>query len=165
MMLSVKQTGRTTTVGIVPKTEKTRQAVRMAFYRLGKDLVQSAKKSILDKNKTGRIYNVYTTQNGRRRKRVRRHQASAPGQAPANLFGNLWRSLDFEVDGSSELTFGSKSVASNGKRVPYGVYLEEGTDIMAPRPFISRAVRNNYRNMQKHLEFQIDLLENDVIRL
>lgn len=165
MFVKVTQSGKSTKIGIDDINQRKPQAIRRAFYNIGKDLRKSAKDSILDKNKTGRIYNVYVTAGGQRRKRVRRHQASAPGQAPANLFGSLWRSLDFIVNGSTELVFGSKSVASNGKKVPYGVYLEDGTDRIAPRPFISKAVKDNYRNMQKRFEFEIDKLENDVIRL
>ncbi len=60
-------------------------------------------------------------------RRGRPHQASAPGEAPANWSGALAASLDYEAGQTSVRVFADQ---------PYGDYLEYGTLRVAPRPFI-----------------------------
>ncbi len=66
-----------------------------------------------------------------RGKRV--HQASAPGEAPAVEFGNLQNSLktDFPTPLKGVLSIGAE----------YARWLEEGTDRIAPRPFVVPAIK------------------------
>lgn len=73
--------------------------------------------------KTGRTY--------KRGKRT--HRASAPGEAPAVDFGHLQNSLqpDFPTPLKGVLTIGAE----------HGLYLEEGTRHIAPRPFVVPAIK------------------------
>jgi len=88
-------------------------------------LAQSeAQRSILKGPKTGRIY--------KRGKRGRTHQASAPGEPPANDTGRLASSLRSEVSAGA-LT------ASLIAGTSYAAHLEYGTTKMAARPFMRPA--------------------------
>jgi HK97 gp10 family phage protein len=71
--------------------------------------------------KTGRVY---------KRGKVS-HQASAPGEAPANDLGFLVNNVKAEVTG--------ELVASTLSLAPYSVHLEYGTRKMAARPFLRPA--------------------------
>lgn len=82
-----------------------------------------AQKSILRGKKTGRIY--------KRGKKT--HQASAPGEAPANDLGFLASKISVEVD-YAETSAVLRSSA------PYSVHLEYGTRKMTARPFFRPAV-------------------------
>lgn len=84
-----------------------------------------AQKSILRGKKTGRIY----------KRGKKSHQASAPGEAPANDFGFLSNNIKADVD-YAEITATLRSLA------PYSVHLEYGTRKMAARPFFRPAVEN-----------------------
>jgi len=75
------------------------------------------KASILTGAKSGQQY----FSNGKR------HQSSAPGQAPANNTGALVRSIKVNKD---------KNKATISIEKNYAVYLEFGTSKMRPRPFI-----------------------------
>lgn len=75
------------------------------------------KKSILTGAKSGQQY----FSNGKR------HQSSAPGQAPANNTGALVRSIKVTKNGKE---------ATISIEKDYAIYLEFGTSKMRPRPFI-----------------------------
>lgn len=60
------------------------------------------------------------------------HQASAPGEAPANDTGGLFKSIYHERLSSLTQVVGSRLV--------YALHLEYGTRRMAPRPFFRPAV-------------------------
>lgn len=111
-----------------------RRGVRQGFFELGRELVQDAKEAITKGPKTGRLYRV----KGRRR----RHRASAPGQAPANLSGNLRNNVGFQIHGSDSMDFGYRDGAE------YGKFLENGTIRMKPRPNIEPTVLKNNRNAE-----------------
>lgn len=63
----------------------------------------------------------------------RMHQASAPGEAPAVDFGNLQNSIaiEFPTPLKGVLTISAE----------YGRWLEDGTDSIAPRPFVVPAIK------------------------
>lgn len=92
-------------------------------------LVQNyAKNSILKGPKSGRIYRKYNPR--------RLHQASAPGQPPANDTGTLVRSIVMDVDETElEVTISAGTF--------YAKMLEYGTRLMAARPFMRPAIFNN----------------------
>ncbi|MEK0324941.1 MAG: hypothetical protein QQN63_04485 [Nitrosopumilus sp.] len=103
--------------------------IQSALTDIGRRDVKSARAMIKDKNKTGRIYI-------RRRGGQRiRHQASSPGQAPANFTGLLARETAFEVSGFRFMKFGN--------RADYSAFLELGTSQMEPRPFLIKAIKEN----------------------
>lgn len=80
-------------------------------------MAENMKKSILTGAKSGQQY--YS--NGKR------HQSSAPGQAPANNTGALVRSIKVKKNGKE---------ATISIEKDYAIYLEFGTSKMRARPFI-----------------------------
>lgn len=125
--------------------DRTRRGIRQGFFRLGNDLVRTLKQEALKKNKRGRTY----TSRGRTGRR-RRHVASAPGQTPANRTGNYRKNAGYQIRGSSQLEFGIRDGA------PYGIFLEEGTKKMAPRPGLGNSVKANERNARMDFDSSLD---------
>ena len=82
------------------------------------DVEAHAKASILSGEKTGQMYGT--------------HQASAPGQAPANDTGVLANSIKVTSTGDLQAVIGSN--------VEYAPYLELGTTQIAARPFLGPAL-------------------------
>lgn len=120
----------------------TNRGIRQGFYFLGRDLMKTSQKGIKDPPKTGRIYKIRSAR-GRRKN----HQASAAGEYPANLTGELRKGVRFEVQGNSRLVFGAQA--------EHGPYLELGTRKMAERPFLKKSVLSNQRNAKKHFVREI----------
>ncbi len=118
--------------------EEIRRGIRSALYFAGRDLKKTASDNI-KRTKAGR---VYSTKSGRS------YRASQPGESPANVTGNLRRSLNFTVKGSDQLEFGYDGVE-------YGKFLEDGTSKIDPRPALMIAIRANERNIQVSLDRQI----------
>jgi hypothetical protein len=95
--------------------------------------------SMMSGNKTGHLY--------RRGKGGKMHRASAPGEAPAVDFGELARSIVFEVRSPLEVEVGSKGGAPYAPFLEFGVKdFDEGTEDedslwrLAPRPFLGPAI-------------------------
>ncbi len=120
---------------------RTKEAIRKSFYDFGKDLKQESRRLIKDPPKTGRIYDLRI--NG---KRVL-HQASAPGEAPANLTGALRKSVDYNVSQANQMTFG----AGNHQTVDYAKKLELGGGNVSPRPFLIKSIEKNEKNAYERL--------------
>ena len=100
------------------------------------DLVNaSVVDSMLNEQKTGRMY---------KDKVVGWYQASAPGQAPAVRRANLLASLDRTVP----MIKGNRMHIYYGSDLRYAKFLEFGTRKMAPRPYLSRALMENYASIQ-----------------
>ena len=78
-MIQVKTTRKTKQVliSMPDHIARPRRAIEMALHDTGSDVVQETARLIYGPPKTGRIY----------RFRGRPHQASAPGEAPANRSG------------------------------------------------------------------------------
>ncbi len=110
------------------------RGIRQGFFELGRELVSDAKTAITKGPKTGKFYRV--------RGRKRKHRASAPGQAPANITGKLRNSVGFQISGSDRMEFGYRD------SVDYGKYLERGTSRMEPRPNIGPTVDKNEKNAE-----------------
>lgn len=93
-----------------------------------------AVQGILRGPKTGRVYDTrfWTDGQGRLRRGEDRvaHQASAPGEYPANDTGRLASSVAFE------LPQGDTAIARVGTGIQYGPMLEFGTSKMAARPWL-----------------------------
>lgn len=111
--------------------------LRKALNETGKDVVDDIVRFIMSPPKTGRIYYF----------RGRPHQASAPGESPANRTGRLARSASYRTRNHQEMTVGEVA--------PYAGYLEYGTVKMDPRPHIVRAVNKNHRNMVRSIEHNV----------
>jgi len=127
---------------IIPNTQK---SIRLGFYELGSELVRSTKRDILRKGRRGNVYKV----------RGRRHVASIPGEAPASISGDLWRSLNFTVKGSSKMEFGYDN------SVDYGKYLELGTSRMRARPGLKINIRRNQKTARNAFESSLRRHLND----
>jgi HK97 gp10 family phage protein len=96
--------------------------VNEKIFDSGEDLANIMKKSITTGSKSGNQY--YS--NGRR------HQASSPGQSPANNTGELVKSISYKKTKN-----GSETIID----AEYAGYLEYGTSKMRPRPFILPAIQ------------------------
>jgi len=72
------------------------------------------------------------------------HIASAPGESPAVDFGELLRSIMFDVR-EMEVEVGNLAGA------PYGGFLEEGTENMEPRPWLHPAVNEHFDDILSHV--------------
>lgn len=118
--------------------DKFRRGVTRGWDRSGRVLVNSAKKEIKDGLKTGRIYHI----------RGRRHRASAPGETPANLSGNLRRSIGYEARGWNQMEFGADA--------EYAGFLEEGTRKMKKRPTLGNTFRKEQGRIQRILYVDIE---------
>jgi hypothetical protein len=87
-----------------------------AVYVSAEHVATEYKQSLLDGEKTGRIY--------KRRSIV--HQASAPGEAPASDTGRLVNSIHVLLEGAGSAIMRVATL--------YAMMLEAGTSKMAPRP-------------------------------
>ena len=114
------------------------RGIRQGFFALGSALLTDMNAEVLKKDKTGRIYIVRTSGGKRGVGKKRRHQASAPGQTPANLTGNYRRAIGYQIYGSDSMEFGIRDDAD------YGTFLDSGSSRMLPRP----GVRNTVTKMQ-----------------
>lgn len=103
---------------------KIRAAAARGVVRGQHAVADEAVSRILNPPKTGRIY----------RRRGVEHQASAPGQSPANDTGHLAGNVTVDPINMATLT---GTVTS---RAAYAAALEFGTAIMEPRPYMRPAL-------------------------
>lgn len=102
-----------------------------------------AKTAIMTGPKTGRLY---------KRKSVI-HQASAPGEAPANDMGDLVNSITADVEDTATSLEAEVNVTSD-----HGIYLEFGTVRMEARPFLQPAADTAFVELEADLA-KIRLIE------
>jgi len=122
------------------------RAIRKTLYEIGKDNVRHLRKMLRTGPRTGRIYTI----NGRR------HQASAAGEPPAKLSGDLARSVNYKVrgkasnKGSYEMEFGegNKDTLKYGKWLEKGTENEDGSVKMDARPHISVTVEDKQKDVE-----------------
>lgn len=100
----------------------TNLALTAGWKQVGALLVNKLQYMIRNGPRTGRVYTF----------RGRKHQASAPGEVPANRTGRLAKSVRYEATGHHTLVFGEDA--------EYAGFLEHGTRNMAPRPHLRVAV-------------------------
>jgi len=136
--------------GIDAYVSRVKQGLGKVVRTSGGNIEVRAKLAIQTGPKTGRVYGaetvvgfntkylespVFVAHKGKKLGDDKVHQASAPGEAPANDFGKLAGSIHFDTIGetSGELVVDSE----------YGPPLEFGTEDgkIAPRPFIGPAVK------------------------
>ena len=140
----------------------THKAIRQAAFRSGKELVKHAKTEILKKgNRSGHIYKI------RRGSTTRLHQASAAGEYPASISGDLWRSLGFEMQGSSSMVFGAGKVGLNDAE-DYARILELGgvagvigsgfsgkRAVIAPRKYLKQTIDKNDHKISLNINLEM----------
>lgn len=102
--------------------------IQAALLEAGTLVQSEAQRLVLDGPKTGRIYQKYVPR--------RTHQASAPGEPPANDLGNLVANI---VQDRADLGRGRIIIASLAS---YAKMLEFGTSKMAARPYLRAAMMN-----------------------
>lgn len=108
--------------------------IRKGLNEVGQTVKRETKKLIRTGKRTGRVYII----NGRR------HQASAKGEAPANLSGALAKGVKFKTRNHYQMEIGDT--------VPYGLFLER-KDIM-DRPHLITAINNtNQENVNTLMEY------------
>jgi len=139
-MITIKATHKTKDVliGIDDIKKKHQTGLGLALHDIGTQVVSKTKHLIETGKKTGRMYG--------------KHQASAPGEAPANRTGRLANSGDYQVRNWQEMTV--------GETAEYAGYLEEGTrgregadgkrvGKIKPRKHLLRAINSLARNTQQ----------------
>ena len=125
-------------------------AIRKAFYNIGKFLLKDAVADINKEPKHGRQYLVRLGRGGKTLSKPKIHTASAENEAPANITGALRAAHNFSVQGNSKLIFGVED------KVNYGAYLENGTKKIKPRKWLIRAIKNNERNIENEFNHNIE---------
>lgn len=104
-------------------------AAQVALEEAAQIVAAEAQRLVVDGPKSGRVYKKYVPR--------RDHQASAPGEAPANDTGHLAANI---VIDRAELGTGRIRIAS---LAAYSKVLELGGRLMAPRPFLRRALMSS----------------------
>ena len=129
-MISIKEasTNDKFLLKILIAERATNVALTAAWKEVGSLLTNKLQYMIRNGPRTGRVYTF----------RGRKHQASAPGEVPANRTGRLAESVGYEATAHHTLVFGEEA--------EYATYLELGTQNrdgslrMAKRPHLSVAV-------------------------
>lgn len=109
-------------VGMTRELHQHQQGIENGLHVIGDIVVRRVAQLIEEGPKTGRVYRL----------RGRDHQASAPGEAPANRTGRLVKSGNYNVHGPFQMEVGESA--------PYANFLEDGTGRMKPRPHMIRAI-------------------------
>lgn len=121
---------------LITELDNTQKLLKISMEKslqaCGEMLKQEMIKRIESGSKTGNMYG--------------NHQASAPGQSPADDSGDLVRSLKVDVLKNGEM---------NIKGTIYALYLENGTSKMQPRPFIQPSIKGVRRQIQKIFEKEV----------
>ncbi len=110
------------------KATELQKNLRAALVKAGNLVAGTAKKKILRDPHTGEIYG--------------NHQASAPGESPANDLGNLARGIKVVKEADFVL------VVSTAE---YSAALEFGTKNIAPRPFLGPSLQENKEKIKELL--------------
>jgi hypothetical protein len=138
MSVTIKVTEKTRKVLISLQGvgESHKEGLRNALHDIGDMVADEAAILIKAGPKTGKVYGL--------------HQASAPGEAPADRTGRLAKSLRYIVHNHEKMVVGAQA--------PYAGYLEKGTrgreedsssgryGGIKPRPFLAKAVHNTNRD-------------------
>jgi len=109
-------------VGMTREFHWHQQGIENGLHVIGDIVGKRTGELIKQGPKTGRVYRI----------RGRDHQASSPGEPPANLTGRLTKSYNYNVHGPFQMTVGEDA--------PYAGFLEGGTGKMKPRPHMIRAI-------------------------
>lgn len=127
------------------QAKRTKKGIKNAFIQIRKNIVDESKRLITDPPKTGRVYLI------RLRGKTIRHQASAAGQAPANLSGKLRSTVAAKVNASStQMEFGA-----GNNSVRYAGILEVGGGRIKKRPYLIKSINNNRKNIEVHFKIRL----------
>ena len=147
--MAIKTTSKngpqTSSFSLTRVNSRIRKGITAGFYDIGRQLRRDSVKSILDKDKTGRVYTRRL--NGRRV----RHQASAPGEAPANFTGKLKRTITYKIRKSGQ----NMEFRAGSPKVQYARGLELGTPRVAKRPYLKKSIDLNQNNITEFFDRNI----------
>jgi len=101
--------------------------IKKGLEVIGKRIVTQLQAGILSPPKTGRIY----------RYKGRSHQASAPGEYPAERSGTLRKAANYKILSRRKMSVGFK------KKAYYALFLEEGTSKMKKRKLLLDTIKQN----------------------
>lgn len=141
-MITITQskTNRPTFLHVKNGVKKVKKGLRHGLIEIGRDNKKHLKTMIKTPPHRGRFYG--------------KHQASAPGEAPANWTGKLMKSVVYKSHGSDSMDFGEEA--------PHGLFLEDGTknadntERMAARPHVGRTVKEKSKDNYNSLEGAVD---------
>ena len=105
----------------------TMQGIRLANHNIGTHLRKLARRKIIEPPKSGAIYHWRFPPESSTGP-IRRHQASAPGQPPANFTGRLKDSVDFIVKGQ-QLHFGAGGPILAGRWKGFEVFYARALEL------------------------------------
>jgi hypothetical protein len=130
-MISIKVDHKNKEVlATITRSEKiTKSSMRSALHEIGTENRRELKKQIRTGKRTGRTYTI----------KGKRHIASAVGEVPKSVTGNLAKSVDYRVRNWNLMDFG---VTTNAD---YMKYLE------ATRPAVNKIAEEKQRDTQNTL--------------
>lgn len=136
--IKISSSSVNTVKGLEDLKNISQSSVRRSMYTVGDNIKREARRLILEPPKTGRIYRLEL-----RGVKVY-HQASAPGEPPANFTGDLRNTVDYRVKGFNQLII----KAGSENKVFYAGDLEFGTQDgrILPRPYLHPAIRKSQRD-------------------
>lgn len=108
---------------------KTETGLRKGLHEGGLMAKREVVRLINEPPKTGRVYTIGGL----------KHQASAAGEAPATLTGELARGVSIKTVSATQLILGD--------RAPHGGFLEHGTKNMKRRPHLEKGAINTSIDM------------------
>jgi HK97 gp10 family phage protein len=136
-------------------TGRVRAATELALTNAAEETRNNAVGGIMSGPKTGNVYThrFWTDAQGRLRRGEERvpHQASAPGQYPANDEGNLAASVTIERDFT-----GSVAEVRVGTSLLYGMFQELGTSKMAARPWLLPSAEKAFESVIDNIKREVD---------
>ena len=123
---------------------------RVALEKVGQHLENKIELTLSHRwgPRTGRIYDT-----GKEGKRYQDHQASAPGEPPAKLSGELMGSITHKAEKVGK----TRAEGEVGTNVEYAEDLERGRGDMAPRPFMFPTVVQEAENVSKILRRSLNV--------
>ena len=122
---------------------KCKEGVRQGLLAVGPEIKKEVVRLIKGHPNSGRYYIIND----------KLHQASAPGEPPADLTGNLADSVNYTMRGSDTLIIGDRA-----DMAPYGKWLEGFVpNRIAPRPHLLPAVINKGREIEQAIELGVRL--------
>lgn len=134
----IKVVDNTAFVVIDKSLFRIKEGIRKGLIEAGSEIRREVIRLIKSPPKTGRLYFVGG----------KIHQASAPGEAPADFTGALAESVDSEVSGSTKLTIGDREeIAEHGRWMEFGT--TDGR--IASRPHLKPAALGKAREVEQSI--------------
>lgn len=116
-----------------------RRGLRLGLNETGRALTKYTRQKMRSGPFTGRSYKVNN----------RNHRASATGEFPHRISGNLSRSMNYKTFGSSRLEYGSTA--------RYSKFLEDGTRKMGARKFLKQSVKEFDKQTEVNLIKRVNI--------